>query len=250
MKTYALPVFCLLASTLLLTPARSADRDSRSGVDRANDCSTHAAEFSKSGVRNTENSQLFLKPYYLKFKDRRPIPVYRFKLAGPNDVTLSNDVTLNNDVTLIVLIHRKQGASDEIPDIDAICTDQNHAFQSQKPWDTISFESGDQEHLYLRFRLDLQSLPNTYWKKIPGDSVQMKEVKYPYPNPLPSPGPADWCDPPSSKHVREEAGAHPTDMFFMMCPHNGREHRYKYSLHMDVSGKDFPIDPLIIHQPY
>jgi hypothetical protein len=236
MKPYALPIFCLLASTLPLTIARSADLDSQSGADQAKDCSTHAEEFSKTDPKDAKNLQMFSPSYMLTINKHRRIPVFLHAVTGPNDATL------------IVLIHRKQGASDEIPVIDAICTDLNHAFQSHIPSNYISFESGDQEYIHLRFRLDPNSLRNTHWKKIPGDSVQMVEVKYPYPKPLPTPKPTDWCDPPPDKDVKVDK-TNPTDMYFTMCKHNGRVHYYKYSVHMDVNGKDKLIDPLIIHQP-
>lgn len=234
MKPYTLPIFCLLASTLLLTAARSADQESRAALTK--DCSTHAEEFSKTDPKDAKNLERFAPAYFLTMDGHRLIPVF-----------LHPD-TRRNDATLIVLIHRKQGASEEIPAIDAICTDLNHAFQSHQPGDYISFESGDQEYIQLVFRLDPKSLPGTHWKQIPGDSVQMVEIKYPYPKPLPTPKPTDWCTPPPAKDVKVGA-KNPTDMYFTMCKHNGNIHYYKYSVHMDVNGKDKTIDPLIIHQP-
>jgi hypothetical protein len=234
MKPYTLPIFCLLASTLLLTVARSADQESRAALTK--DCSKHAEEYSKTDPKDAKNLEGFAPAYFLTMDEHRLIPVF-----------LHPD-TRRNDATLIVLIHRKQGASEEIPAIDAICTDLNHAFQSHQPGDYISFESGDQEYIQLVFRLDPKSLPDTHWKQIAGDSVQMVEIKYPYPKPLPTPKPTDWCTPPPAKDVKVDAN-NQMDMYFTMCKHNGKIHYYKYSVHMDVNGKDKTIDPLIIHQP-
>ena len=238
MKPYTLPIFCLLASTLLLTVARSAGQESRAALTK--DCSTHAERFSKTDPKDANNLEGFAPAYFLTMDEHRLIPVF-----------LHPD-TRRNDATLIVLIHRKQGASEEIPAIDAICTDLNHAFQSHQPGDYISFESGDQEYIQLVFRLDPKSLPDTHWKQIAGDSVQMKEIKPtppPYPSHLPTPIATDWCDPPPPKKVTVDVQRNPTDMYFTMCKHNGRPHAYKYSVHMDVNGTDRTIDPLIIHQP-
>lgn len=235
MKPYALPIFFLLASTLLLTIARSADLDSQSRAALAKDCRTHAERFSKADPKDAKALKKFSPAYSLTIHDRS-IPVFL------------HAATRRDEATLIVLIHGKQGVNEEIPVIDAICTDLNHEFQSHQPGQYISFESGDQEYIHLVFRLDPHSLPNTHWKQYPDDSVQMKEIiptPPPYPSHLPTPIATDWCDPPPPKKVTVDA----TDMSFIMCKHNGRPHAYKYSIHMDVNGTDKLIDPLIIHQP-
>lgn len=235
MKTYFLAFSCLLGAILPLAAARSADADSL-GADSAKDCSARADEF-RNLDRTAANYTKRLEPTtFLKIKHREPIPVFASArhALGPNDATL------------IILINQKQGASVETPDIYAVCIDTNHEFQNTAPRDYISFESDDVEHLYLRFRLDLKSLPHTSWKMVAGDSVQMKEIKPPpFPVHLPSPTGSDWCGPLKDKDVT----VHGKDMYFTMCKHYGKSRYYKYSLHMDVNGKDYPIDPLIIHQP-
>jgi hypothetical protein len=240
MKITVLSLFCLLASTMLPAAARSAPAVTPVNPAASN-CKAQADEFvtmritpaNLADYKKDHSSKTFVDVDFLQI-GHNYIPAFtmprRGRSPGPDDATL------------IVLLHNKAGSTTETAVVDAICHDQNHGFAIDKAKDSITFASDEHERLYLRFRLDPVTLPNTQWND-PPDSVEMIPIDNPI-SQKPT-GTQRWCDDGKYKDV----GVNGTDMWFTMCKHFGNTRYYKYTLYMTVKGKPTDFDPMIVHEP-
>ncbi len=234
MKITMLSLSSLLASIMLLAAAQSVAAVSPPNPAVSN-CKAQADEYDQRGITAAS-----LADYQKAHLSKSHVEVEILNIGGVGVPVFTMPRMGRSpgpdDATLIVLLHSKTPLPTETPVVDAICHDQNHSFAIAK--DTITFATDEHERLYLRFRLDPVTLPNTKWKDSP-DSVDM------VPDP-PSPASKQrWCD--DGKH--KDVGVEGTDMWFTMCKNFGNTRRYKYTLYLTVNGSPVSIDPIIIHEP-
>lgn len=220
---------------LLAHPARAM---SMPASKRADNCTLRLQLYNKlrpeeTKVTTTEtagNLALFDEPYLIEIADRK-VPVFKFKKRS-------------GKATLIVLLHQDPDSTSEKPIVDGVCHDYTgHNLIFVKATKTIDFSSDPEEEVFLRFRVDPETLPKTMWMATPADSISMVEI-LPGQTPHPPTG-NDWC-----KDHQKDVKTAQNDLWFTMCVQHAAKRTFEYTLQLRVGGKTVIIDPQIINRPF
>ena len=188
-----------------------------------------------------ERLTVFLAPYKLHVA-AYDIPVFRL-----NSKTTSS-------LDLVVLLKRGSDTDAEIPIFKGICANQNIKPMFDKKTGKITFTTKSSDIVRMRFRLDDPRLKRTKWrtkgKPSGNDAIWMREAPMNSSDP-PEPNSSDWPCPGGKQVSISDDGL---DVFFDLCPNEGKPHLYIYTLRLEQRGNEqttivAEIDPQIIHRP-